>query len=772
MIALLLIVTVASLGLGVAATTYRWVASRPVGEGEVVRLSRLVFEGGVGYLRRQSVVVTALAGVVAALVLVGFGVAYQLQGASSARALTVDAAEAGLRARGLWATGSFLLGALGATMTGWLAFATNRVSCARLVAGTRASLDEALQVALRAGAVTGVFTLALALLGLGLTFGLAWAVQGGWSDSAGAGVASLQLPELVGGFALGASAVALFGQVSGGTFGDVADLGADVGGKLEAALGPDDRDNPATLADLAGDHFGEGTSRAMVVFAAIALELVVAMRVGAEVYRSNPDLVSVTAVVLLPPVVHAFGLFGAFFGVAVMRTDDTEVPMTALSRGLHITLVLAGIGGVGATKWLVDPHWMVFGGCWLSGLLGGAGLLYTTQYYSESRFRPVRTIAEAARGGATLAALRGWASAGEGTAVTLAVATMTSTAAFALGAQSGLVHGGLFGMVLAVAGLFGAMPYVLAMSSLGVVADTAGGLIDLSPLRRRVDVRARARLLDAVGTTSKSYARTLLAVGSGVSCLLALTTFSSRSGSDAGLGLPAPSPVVGVAVVAGVATLLLFAWMLLRGVVAAARDVVQELRAVPRVPDHEREDGGVEDQSTLSASAANRGTTREEGVTGRERRQVACVEIVARAALRGLIPPAVVGLGAPLVIVAGLRATPTGDTVRSSLTAIVAFLFAATAASTLGILLGNQAGTAWDNAKKYIETGAHGGRFALDPTRSGTERSATERHNPTYVAAIINDTTGDPLKGVVSSAVQALILTLTALAFVISPLFW
>jgi len=747
MVELLLICAVGALGVGFTASMYRWLAAQPAGEPELVRVGKLVFGAVTAYLRRQSMVAAAVAGVVGALVLVSYGVAFQLSDDPS------SAASVGLREQGLWATGTFFMGALGALSSAWVAAWSSRQACSRLAASARRSLDDALQVALRAGAITGVFALAIALLGVGIAFGVAYLVNGGIEDAATAWAAAPRFPFLIAGFALGAGVVALLGQVGGGVFGNVADIGADVAGKLEAGLAADDPDNPATLADLVGDHVGEGASRAALVFATVALEVTVAMLIGTRLYLGNPGLVSITAVVLLPLVAHAFSLIAAFFGVAVVRTDDTEAPMTALSRGLHITAILFGVGAVGSVKWLLGAHWIAFGGSLLAGTVGSLLLFYLVQYYSEAKYRPVRMLAEVARGGATLATLRGFVTAGEGTAVTALLLALVGLGTYTLGETSGLVHGGLYGITLGVVGMLGAIPYVLAMASLGAIADTAGGLIDLTSLRERVDVRARARLLDAVGTSAKGYARMLSTATSTLTCLLVGGVFLLQT-SPAGTIMMGIGPALFGGGLAGLLAVLVFDWVILRRVIAAGRDVVNELRVQLRTIDDDGASGRV-----LVERRTDEDSPREQG-------QLACVEIVSRAALRSMITPALVGVGLPLVVGVGLRLWATEDTVAESAEAIVAFLVVTTFVSTSGSLLGNHAGTAWDNAKKYIETGAHGGRFVLDPKRAGGEQ-----HNPTYVAAVIGDTIGDPLKGTVGPAAQALAMTLAALAFVLLPFF-
>jgi Na+/H+-translocating membrane pyrophosphatase len=424
----------------------------------------------------------------------------------------------------------------------------------------------------------------------------------------------------------------------------------------------------------------------------------------------------------------------------------------------------------------------------------------------------------------------------------------TVTLAFYLGDSSDLAGGGLLGVALAVGGLLGSAPYVLAMDGLGSMADTAGGVIEMTVAAERPDVRARARLLDAVGTTAKSYTRSVAAVASSLASLVLLAVFQVRvwSQDEAASGsADASSPLLYIAAILGLLVILSFHWATLRRIVSAARELVNELRVqlgaadpaaglrgTPHAPfqgaglgqldppaQAELGDGQLGDStahdSTAHDSAAHdsaahdsaahdaplwddlgdlerglgpgrlpspRRSVAAQGESQHAQRQLACVEIVARIALRGMLAPALVGLILPIVIGVALRLSARGDSVTGSAEALVALLLVATIAGALGSLLFTTAGSAWDNAKKYIETGAHGGRYVLDTASqsaapAGRPRSSepprpAEIDNPTYVAAVIGDTIGDPLKGAVGPATQALLETLIALTLVFLPFFF
>ncbi len=777
---LLLICAIGGLGVAFAFTVARWVAQRPLNDDDLVRASEAVSGGVSRYLRRQNVVAAAVAAVVGAGVFLVYGVAYQAESLSSVSP----------REYGVWVTISYVVGAAFCGVTAMVAAWMARHASARVAASARRSLDESLQIAVRAGAVSGVVALTLSLLGLAGLFLAFFVYVGGLGDR---GVALLRAPEvplLLSGFALGAAFVALLGQIGGGIFGSVADIGADVAGKLEASLGEDSTDNPAVVADLVGDTVGDGAARVAGVFAAAVVESVAAMMVASVLYRENENLPSVTAVVLFPLVARTFSLLAAWFGVMVVRTDDTEVPMNAVARGLHVATLLYVVGAVGTSKWLLGAHWMRFGTCAVLGAAAGLCCLYATQYYSEQKYRPVRMLAEAARGGATLATLRGLLTALEGASIQILIVLAVVVGAFLVGDQTALTGGGLFGVAIAVGGMLGSAPYVLAMDGLGSIADTAGGIIEMTVAAERPDVRARARLLDAVGTTTKSYTRILVALSSSVSCFLLGSVFLGHvwEGTDEGAGrLDVTSPLLYVGGVLGGVVVLVFVWVTLRRITLSSRELVNELRVQLGADERGvgKGLGGASGASPDEDRGMRRGDASGMAMGPRESLgHLACVEIVSRVALRGMLAPAAVGVGLPLLIGVALRLWPTGDRVSTSAEALVALLIVATIAGAFGSLLFTSAGSAWDNAKKYIETGAHGGRYLVDtakpartkPTRSspggaGGDKSGGDVDNPTYEAAVIGDTVGDPLKGTIGPATTPLVITLAAFALVFLPFF-
>jgi K(+)-stimulated pyrophosphate-energized sodium pump len=742
---LFVICALCAMGIAFAVNIARWLAGRPIGDDELTRAAGLVSAGALRYLRRQNVVALSVAAVFGAAVLLTFGIAYQARGLQALFP----------RQHGVISTLAYLVGALVTLACAWIGAWTGRQASVRVAAGARRSLDDALRLGLRAGAITGVVSHAAAVLAVSLCLGALLVYFGGargeWRVALGH---VTRLPLLLAGLALGAAVVSLLAQLGGGIFGRVADVGADVAGKLDALLVEDAATNPATVADLVGDQVGDGASRAASGVATAVTESLAAMMVASIVFVDNPALPSATAWVLFPLVLRAFGLMAGWFGVLVVRTDDTEVPMAAVVRGLYVSGLLYSVAAIGSAKWLLGEHWLRLGGAAVIGVLASLVFLFVAQYYSEQKYGPVRSLAETARSGATLSALRGLLLAADGALVVLAVTMIATVASYHLGSRTGLAHGGMLGIAFAMGGICGVGPYLFAMDAMGTVADNAVGILEMTSGGERPDVDARARLLGSVGTTAKSLARVVTTVAGTLGSFLLMAIFLDQVARARGLrASDLQSPMIYLGGLTGLLVVLAFGRTLLGRIVSAARELVQELRHQLGVAE----------------------------VEVRAEAQQACVEAVSRAALRGMLPPALVGVGLPLLIGAGLRLLATGDRVTTSAEALVAFVLVATIAGGLGSLLFTKAGSAWDNAKRYIETGAHGGRYIRGRSREALadraqattdgEEAVPQEVNPTYVAAVIGDTIGDPLKGAVAPAVQALLATLATLVLVFLPFF-
>lgn len=738
------------LGLASAAYLARWVAlraplepgfgaeggdRRPGGMGvepEMQRVAAVVQGVAEAFFRRQGTLIGAVSAVLGGAIFLAYGLLRRGGEKNPVPALEL----------GVWLTVSFAIGAASSVATGRVATWIATRASVRAASGARRSLDLALQIAIRGGAVSALFVAGITLLGLGGLFAAVFALRGGFgAEPAGAIALAPTIPWVVAGYPLGASFAALLAQLGGGTFAKAADLGADLAG-AEVGLSEDDLRNPAMVVDLAGDAVGDCAGRAAGLFASTAVETVGAMVVGAMLFRANEGLPSALAVVLFPLVTRAFGLIATLFGVMVVRTDDREDAFNALVRGLYVAATLHAVGVAGAAKWLLGAHWIVFFGCAGIGIAGGIAFLHLTQYYTEQRYRPVREVAEASRSGPTMAALRGLSIGLESSVPPLLVIVAATFGSYMLGARTGLAGGGLFGTAVATMGMLGTAGYVLAMDALGPIVDAAGGIVAVTVGRERPDVRGRTLVLDAVGNTAKAFAKAYAAGAAALASLLLIAAYLDESrrrasalGQQAGITIRLDRPEVYLGALVGILLVFWLAGRSIRNVLQAGRRVIDEVRRQAKG----RPPGFVGDHEP-------------------------CVEMASRAALRQMIAPAVISAGVPVAVGLALRFARTEDNPLVAADSVAALIMAGTIAGVIGSLLLGNTGATWDNAKKYIVTGAHGGRYLAD-------ESGARADNPTYVAAVVGDTVGDPLKDTAGPALHVLVKVLPAVTIVFLPFF-
>jgi K(+)-stimulated pyrophosphate-energized sodium pump len=721
------------LGLAFAAYLARWIAARPAIEPDMQRVAGIIQSVAEAFNRRQSSVIGAVSAVLGGAIFLAYGLLRRAGEKNPVPALEL----------GVWLTISFAVGAASSVATGRVATWVAPRTSVRAAMGARRSLDLALQIAIRGGAVPALFAAAMSLLGLGGLFAAVLAFRGGFGAEPSEALALVPIiPWVIAGYPLGASFAAFMAQLGGGTFSKAADLGADLGG-AEVGLADDDLQNPATLVDLAGDAAGDCAGRAAGVFASGVAETAGAMVVASMLFRHNEGLPSALAIVLFPLVTRAFGLIATLFGVMVVKTDDREDAFNALVRGLYVTAVLHAVGVAGAAKWLLGAHWVVFFGCGVLGIVTGIAVLHVTQYYTEQRYRPVRELAEAARSGSAMAVLRGLAIGLESCVLPLLAVVAATFGSYLLGARSGLVEGGLFGTAVATMGMLGTAGYVLAMDGFGSIVDNAGGIVAITIARERPDVRGRTLVLDAVGNTTKALTKAHAAGLSALASLLLVAgyldesrrraTFLSDHARAMGVRLDRPEVYLGALV--GILIVFWVAGRCLRGVLQAGRRVLDEVRRQTRnrpadfVGDHEP-----------------------------------CVEMVSRAALRQMITPALVSAAVPVAVGLALRFARTEDNPLVAADSVAALIMAGTVAGVLGSLFLGNTGAIWDNAKQYIVMGAHGGRYLVDETGARVD-------NPTYGAAVVGDTVGDPLKDAAGPAIHVLVKMLSAVIIVFLPFF-
>ncbi|HEX7571854.1 MAG TPA: sodium/proton-translocating pyrophosphatase, partial [Bacteroidota bacterium] len=432
-----IILGISLLGLLFAVYLIWDVMRRDTGTDKMREISDAIKAGAEAFLRRQYRTIIYLAIALAALI-------YILYAFVRTSNLHDPATSAQLA---LWTTLSFALGALCSVAAGymgmWVAIRAN----IRTAAGATKDLNSALQPALRGGAVSGFFVVAMSLLGVGGLFALV--------NASGVTDDITKIPLLIVGYGFGASFVALFAQLGGGIYTKAADVGADLVGKVEAGIPEDDPRNPAVIADLVGDNVGDCAGRGADLFESTAAENIGAMILAAGLYKANlgaftSQSLPLIGVLLFPLVARAFGILASIVGILTVKAKDTEDPMKALNRGYGVTAVLAMAGFFAASRWLLGPdYYFNFFLCGIVGVLTSIAFVMITQYYTEYKYRPVQEIAKASLTGPATNIIAGLAVGMESTGYPVIVIAAAIVGAYYLGASSGLEHAGLFGTAVA-----------------------------------------------------------------------------------------------------------------------------------------------------------------------------------------------------------------------------------------------------------------------------------------------------------------------------------
>jgi K(+)-stimulated pyrophosphate-energized sodium pump len=700
------------LALVFAVYLAKWVLRNDEGTKEMRAISDAIREGAEAFLARQYKTIFGYLTIPVAVVLY---LLYALRQSSGQENISPSQLA-------LYVAGSFILGAICSGIAGyvgmWVAIRAN----IRTAAASRSSLNLGLQIALRGGAVSGLFVVVMSLLGVGGLFALLRAFD----------TPVEKIPFLIVGYGFGASFVALFAQLGGGIYTKAADVGADLVGKVEAGIPEDDPRNPAVIADLVGDNVGDCAGRGADLFESTAAENIGAMILGVALYPYFG-----LKGVLFPLVVRAFGVLASMAGIWVVRTEEDGDPMQALNKGYYLTTLLAAIGfGIGCLWLLYSPQasraWLHFWGCGVIGLATAMLLVYITQYYTEYKYRPVRSIAEASQTGPATNMIAGMAVGMESTALPVLVISGAIIGSYALGESSGVtittmegkvLGAGLFGTAVATMGMLGTAAYILAMDTFGPIADNAGGIIEMS--QQPEEIRRKTDRLDAVGNTTKALTKGY-AIGS--AALAAFLLFAAYLDEVRAYGfhlgaVDISKPQVFVGGLLGAMLVFLFAAMATRAVGTAAYYVINEVRR------QFREHPGI-----------------LQGTEQPSYRQ--CVDIVTAGALKQMVLPGLLIIGMPIVV--GLIFKQLGIGAET----VAAFLMVGTIAGILMATVLNNSGGAWDNAKKYIETGALGGK--------GSE---------THKAAVVGDTVGDPFKDTAGPSLHVVIKLLSTITLVLAPLF-
>ena len=706
-----LVLGLSVLALVVAVGLARWVLKQDNGTPAMRTVSDAIQEGAAAFLRRQYRTIYSLSIVLAVLIFALYAF-FRTPHPGEPPALTTA----------LWTTLSFILGAVCSGIAGLIGMFVAVRSNIRTASAARSSLGRALKIALRGGAVSGLFVVAMSLFGVGGLYAVVHAFNV---------VPPERIPLLIVGYGFGASFVALFAQLGGGIYTKAADVGADLVGKVEAGIPEDDPRNPAVIADLVGDNVGDCAGRGADLFESTAAENIGAMILGAGLALRNPTAfggLAALGVMLFPLVARAFGLVASIVGILIVHAREDEDPMRALNRGYWVTAILAAVAFLVATRWLLNPAsapdaWWHFFLCGVIGVVTSIAFVYITQYYTEYRYRPVKSIAAASVTGPATNIIAGFAVALECTALPTFAIGAAIIASYKLGGASGLDHAGLFGTAVATMGMLGSAAYILAMDTFGPITDNAGGVIEMS--HQPEDVRRRTDRLDAVGNTTKALTKGY-AIGS--AALAAFLLFSAYLDEVAALGSPLAAvdiakPEVFVGGLLGAMLVFWFSALAIGAVTRAAVSVIKEVRRQFQA------DPGI-----------LKGTSKPD--YGR------AVDIVTLGALKEMVAPGLLAVGMPIAVGLFFRLFHVGAE------AVAAFLMVGTIGGILLATLLNNGGGAWDNAKKFIEAGEYGGKGS-----------------PAHKASVVGDTVGDPFKDTAGPSLHVLIKLLSTITLVLAPLF-
>ena len=716
----------------------RDVLARDTGTPAMVDVADTIYEGAVAFIRRQYTTIGVLAVVGAVLI----GILITLIETEE----VADVPSLAGAPIGIMTALAFAVGAACSMASGIIGMFISVKANVRTASAARRSLVEAVQVAMRGGAVSGFLVVALSLLGV-------WGIFVIYSTFVGE-VTVAEAPFLIVGFGFGASFVALFAQLGGGIYTKAADVGSDLVGKVEKGIPEDDPRNAGVIADLVGDNVGDCAGRGADLFESTAAENIGAMILGVGVYAiavaagwPNPE-----AWIFFPLVVRAFGLLATIVAIFFVRGKEDENPMNMLNRGYWATTLLSVVGLGITTYVMMDtngttgagglPTWVYFFAAGIVGLATSIAFVYITQFYTAGTFRPVREIAEASKTGPATNIIAGTAVGFETTAVTAITIGIALFVSHWLGEQANLVSvdgrnvGGIFGTAVATMGMLMTTAYILAMDTFGPITDNAGGIAEFSRLEK--GAREITDRLDAVGNTTKALTKGYAIASASLAAFLLFSAYIDKinviKGRQIEAGVPGVELLnsvnlanVNVFIAALLAATLVyfFSSLAIRAVGNTAQSIIVEVRR------QFREMPGIMDYTQRPDYAR-------------------VVDITTKSALKQMIAPGMVAVVTPIAIGVLLGAE-----------AVAGMLMVGTIAGVLLATVLNNGGGAWDNAKKYIESG----------NLKDDDGNILGKGSDAHAAAVVGDTVGDPFKDTAGPSLHVLVKLLATISLVLAPLF-
>ncbi len=586
---------------------------------------------------------------------------------------------------------AFLIGAILSTLAGYCGMSVATKANVRTAnAAKEKGMNSALSTAFSGGAVMGMCVSGLGLLGVCLIYALT-------GDD-----------NILFGFSLGASSIALFARVGGGIYTKAADVGADLVGKVEAGIPEDDPRNPATIADNVGDNVGDVAGMGADLFESYAGSLISAISLGVLAFSGS----SSWKYAVFPCLLSAIGLISSIIGTLFVRGKDGKNPQKALNTGTYVASALVIISSVLLSYFMLGTF--RFAIAIIAGLLVGLLIGTITEMYTSDKFPFVKKIAKQSETGSATTIISGIAVGMQSTLIPIILIGVGIFVAYFVTNGTGADGtSGIYGIALAAVGMLSTTGITVAVDAYGPIADNAGGIAEMSDLPN--EVREITDSLDSVGNTTAAIGKGF-AIGSAALTALALFFTFAQKVNLATIDIMNYKVVIGLLV--GGMLPFLFSSLTMDSVSKAAQSMIEEVRRQFRTIPGILEGKGKPDYKN-------------------------CVAISTHAALRQMILPGVLAIVSPIIIGVLLGAEALGGMLGGSLTTGV----------LLAIFMSNSGG-AWDNAKKYIEGGHHGGKGS-----------------PSHKAAVVGDTVGDPFKDTSGPSINILIKLMTIVSLVFAPLF-
>lgn len=690
-------------GLVVMAFKSAWVSKQPAGDANMVELASYIAEGAMAFLKAEWKILGIFAFVAAAL-LAWSGTLVE----TSSPVIAV----------------SFLIGAVFSATAGYFGMNIATKANVRTTQAARTSLKDALKVAFTGGTVMGLGVAGLAVLGLGSLFLIFYKIY--VESVVGASVNGVQMEkaiEVLAGFSLGAESIALFARVGGGIYTKAADVGADLVGKVEAGIPEDDARNPATIADNVGDNVGDVAGMGADLFGSYVATILATMVLGRELVAK--DNFGGLSPILLPMLIAGLGIIFSIIGFALVRiSDDKGNVQKALNLGNWASIIITTIASYFIVMWMM-PAEMSFlredasgvkpiitnTGVFLAILVGsivGALMSIVTEYYTSMGKRPVMSIVRQSDTGAATNIIGGLSVGME--------STLVPTLILASGIYFSFHFAGLYGVAIAAAGMMATTAMQLAIDAFGPIADNAGGIAEMSELPK--EVRQRTDILDAVGNTTAATGKGFAIASAALTALALFAAFVGLAGIKS-IDIYKANVLAGLFV--GGMIPFIFSSLAIAAVGRAAMAMVQEVRR------QFREIPGIMERTAKPEYDK-------------------CVAISTQASLREMMLPGAIALITPIIV--GFAFGPE----------VLGGLLAGVTVS--GVLMGmfqNNAGGAWDNAKKSFEAGVE--------INGKMEYKGSEAHK----ASVTGDTVGDPFKDTSGPSMNILIKLMSIVALIIAP---